>query len=439
LKSVILIVEGTISDTLIKSEYIKVNQVPFASVESSDRCGGGVTDFNAVTDGDKIEFSFDGGLTIVSTDDSAPFSYSADITEGTSAQVWARAFNTITGCIGSWDSSSIAIAFKIPVPERIASENIGTFPDGLVDVVCSGEMHALYYVNGDPLATYNWRIPDLGLAFNDTMQFEVDWTVDGDDYLIELVKISSDGCISPTRDTLVRVSQPDPELGSDVFLCQGDSITYSFVDEYQTYKWQDQSENADYTARTTEKVYVRVMDRWDCFGSDTVMVTVNPNPQVDLGPDTVLCEDNSLLLDAGDYAFYVWSNGAAGNPITVREGAGIVGVTVTDENGCEAYDEIKIDDCSPANMLIIPNVFTPGDDPYHPTWHIDNINMFPDADIQVFDRWGRRVYQTYGGSGDEWDGKGPNGKDLPVDTYYYVIDLKVDGYGVITGAVSIIR
>jgi gliding motility-associated-like protein len=89
--------------------------------------------------------------------------------------------------------------------------------------------------------------------------------------------------------------------------------------------------------------------------------------------------------------------------------------------------------------LIIPNAFTPGDDPYHPTWHIDNINMFPDADIQVFDRWGRRVYQTYGGSGDEWDGKGPNGKDLPVDTYYYVIDLKVDGYGVITGAVSIIR
>ena len=34
------------------------------------------------------------------------------------------------------------------------------------------------------------------------------------------------------------------------------------------------------------------------------MVTVHPNPMIDLGPDTVLCDDNSLLLDAGDFEVY---------------------------------------------------------------------------------------------------------------------------------------
>ncbi|MBN2813174.1 MAG: gliding motility-associated C-terminal domain-containing protein, partial [Bacteroidales bacterium] len=93
------------------------------------------------------------------------------------------------------------------------------------------------------------------------------------------------------------------------------------------------------------------------------------------------------------------------------------------------------------NLLVIPNTFTPNPDVdnYHNEWDIKNIHLFPDADIQVFDRWGRRVYQSNGASGDKWDGKGPNGKDLPVATYYYIIDLKITGVEKLTGTVSIVR
>jgi gliding motility-associated-like protein len=183
------------------------------------------------------------------------------------------------------------------------------------------------------------------------------------------------------------------------------------------------------------------MDAYDCQGYDTIMVIMNANPTINLGKDTVLCGDNSLSLNAGDFASYEWSTNQTENPIIVREGAGIVRVTVTDENGCEGYDEIVIGECTPVNLLVIPNTFTPNieKDGYHDLWDIKNINLFPDADIQVFDRWGRRVYQSYGGSGDKWDGKGPNGNDLPVATYYYIIDLKVRGYEVLTGTISIIR
>ena len=131
-----------------------------------------------------------------------------------------------------------------------------------------------------------------------------------------------------------------------------------------------------------------------------------------------------------------WSTGGSSRSISVHEGAGVVGVTITDANGCEAYDEIEIGECSAAEMLVIPNTFTPNGDGDHEFWMIQNIERFPDADIQVFDRWGRRVY--HGRSGENWDGTS-NGKELPVENYYYIIDLKARGKEVLTGTISLIR
>ena len=50
-------------------------------------------------------------------------------------------------------------------------------------------------------------------------------------------------------------------------------------------------------------------------------------------------------------------------------------------------------------------------------------NRYEDALISIFNRWGEVVYQTSGGpSFEPWDGTN-EGEELPVGTYYYVIDL----------------
>ena len=299
-------------------------------------------EFLAVTNGDQVEFSVDGGISVIATDNSAPFNYSAIVEELLSLQVWARAISASTGCSGTWDSSAFAIAFKIPVAEPIAASNTGLFPAGYIDVVCQGKDSALDYVNGDPLYTYNWRIPALGIEVFDTSQFIVNWDVPGGDYRIELEKISLNGCHSLVRDTMVLVSQPDPDLGGDVSLCEGGSVVLTTADEYMGYLWNGETTGPTFTASATGEVSVRVLDAYDCQGYDTIMVIMNANPTVNLGKDTVLCGDNSLSLNAGDFVYYEWSTNQTDNPIVVREGAGIVSVTVTDENGCEAYDEIVI-------------------------------------------------------------------------------------------------
>ena len=74
------------------------------------------------------------------------------------------------------------------------------------------------------------------------------------------------------------------------------------------------------------------------------------------------------------------------------------------------------------------------------TWNILGItaNRYNQAVITIFNRWGDEIYKTYGGNRFEpWDGT-KDGDQLPVGTYYYVINLAGQD-DPITGPVTIIR
>lgn len=91
--------------------------------------------------------------------------------------------------------------------------------------------------------------------------------------------------------------------------------------------------------------------------------------------------------------------------------------------------------------LHIPNVFSPNGDNNHEVWMITNIEKFPGAEVQIFNRWGSVVYQSVPGEGytfeNAWDGT-LEGKKAPDATYYYILDLK-DGSESIAGDITILR
>ncbi|MBN1145107.1 MAG: gliding motility-associated C-terminal domain-containing protein, partial [Bacteroidales bacterium] len=445
-KTVSLVISNGVTDDTVRTDYITVHEAPSVSLEDVYRCGAGEVLFNAVSpDGQQVEFSTDAlGNNIVATDVTGPdFTYSSVIAESSSLQIWARAVNTVTGCAGTWDSSAFAISYPLPQAGMIETSNKGVNPPpaGYVDAVCIGNKRT-YYVD-DPAGTYNWRIANWrgngqDTTMSDTVRIDITWNVAGGDYTIELVKISAQGCSSLVRDTLVLVSQPNADLGEDVSICEGESHTFELDEGYSNYEWQGNSGTNTFTESTTGEITVRVVDAYGCDASDTVMLTVNPNPVIFLGNDTSLCGEAYITLDPGDFDSYDWSTNAITQTIDVREGAGNISVTVTDENGCQGFDEIRIGECS--MLLKIPNAFTPNEDDAHDKWEIPGIELFSGADIKVFDRWGRVVFSSSGAySSNEWDGKGPNGKDLPVDTYYYIIDLKVPGGELLSGTVDLIR
>ena len=112
-------------------------------------------------------------------------------------------------------------------------------------------------------------------------------------------------------------------------------------------------------------------------------------------------------------------------------------VISTDSNGCSASQDIEVGLSELSKCLSVQEIITPNNDGYYDKWKIKNIEMFPDAEVHVFNRWGERVFTTKNIPENEWDGT-YKGKLLPTDSYHYVLYLH-NGSDPISGVVTIIR
>ena len=91
--------------------------------------------------------------------------------------------------------------------------------------------------------------------------------------------------------------------------------------------------------------------------------------------------------------------------------------------------------------MTIYKAFSPNDDAVHEFWEIDNINLYPEALVLVYDRNGRQVFRRRNYINSEnaaFGGKDTNDQPLPSGTYYYVIDLE-NGDDVFKGTITIVR
>ena len=86
----------------------------------------------------------------------------------------------------------------------------------------------------------------------------------------------------------------------------------------------------------------------------------------------------------------------------------------------------------------IPNTITPNDDEANDVWNIPYMEYFEEAVLEIFDRWGRLVYRSTNVLDEPWDGTS-NGNELPMDSYYYVLNLNMFNTPPIVGTVNLIK
>jgi gliding motility-associated-like protein len=111
-------------------------------------------------------------------------------------------------------------------------------------------------------------------------------------------------------------------------------------------------------------------------------------------------------------------------------------VFVTDANGCVSSSTVDI---LIFPEIKIPNGFSPNADGRNDSWIIDNIQQFPESRVEVYNRWGELLFASPPGYPTPFDGK-YKGKDLPVGTYYYIINLNHVAYpDAYTGPLTIFR
>jgi hypothetical protein len=129
----------------------------------------------------------------------------------------------------------------------------------------------------------------------------------------------------------------DLDLGADTTVCE--CILLTAPSGGTMYTWCNGSDYQQINA-CTSGMYCVTVSNGTCMASDTVMITINTPPTVDLGADTVVLS-GAVVLDAGAAASFMWNTGATTQTILVTV-SGTYYVTITDVFGCSATDTIMV-------------------------------------------------------------------------------------------------
>jgi gliding motility-associated-like protein len=179
--------------------------------------------------------------------------------------------------------------------------------------------------------------------------------------------------------------------------------------------------------------------------SDTVtkQATVYPYPKLNLGPDLKVLDGGEITIKPfyyyGTSLNFLWMPALYLDSVNIAtpKSTPLDDITyklfLTGIGGCTVSDEIFI---KVLKSPEVPNAFSPNGDGINDTWRIKYLESYPGATIQVFNRYGQRVFYS-AGYDVEWDGN-INGKPLPVGTYYYIVDPK-NGRKLVSGSVTIIK
>ena len=83
------------------------------------------------------------------------------------------------------------------------------------------------------------------------------------------------------------------------------------------------------------------------------------------------------------------------------------------------------------SSIVIFKGFSPDGDGRNDVWRIPNIEEYPNNTVQIFNRWGNRVFEAtgYNNTDKAWGGGGTGltESNVPDGTYYYLIDLGPEG------------
>jgi gliding motility-associated-like protein len=244
------------------------------------------------------------------------------------------------------------------------------------------------------------------------------------------------GCDSIITINLSVVGTLNVNAGPDITICSGESITLNGAGA-TNYSWSNGvSNNIPFSPTVTTNYEVIGTDVNGCSGMDSVLITVNNPPTIAFNSILPDCEGGlsgsiNVSVTGSSPFSYQWSNGSNTQNL-LNVSAGNYGVTVTDANGCSSGANFDLQD-GEGDCLIVPTGFSPNGDNENDNWNIIGIEQFTKNQVQVFNRWGQTVFESYG-TAVNWDGSYQN-KLLPIADYYFVVDL---GNGqVFNGALTI--
>jgi gliding motility-associated-like protein len=227
-----------------------------------------------------------------------------------------------------------------------AAEVIVSLADSLSTTIlgsstfCPGSFSVLTGASG--FAAYEWSTGSTDSSIT---------VSEAGDYRLTVTDAS--GCSGSAGISVSESASLSPVINGGLLFCQGDSSVIG-VGDFATYAWSTGDTSQQITV-TAEGVYeVSVSDGQGCTGSSQVSVQVQDLPDLQITGQTSFCPGEATVLDAGaGFNSYEWSEGSTTQTISVNA-EGVFSVTVTDEAGCKATNEVLISFDLPEMAMVAP-------------------------------------------------------------------------------------
>lgn len=148
--------------------------------------------------------------------------------------------------------------------------------------------------------------------------------------------------------TVRRVNPPEVTITGDTVVCKGDTVRLN-AGGWSSVSWLTPSARA-VILNTNDLIFVpssntiitAQTNHCNLQLSRKVTIVVVPDPLINIGKDTMICQGTSLTLDAGPGLHnYNWSNGSSSQAVTISQ-PGTYRVTAVNSEGCIGEDEIMI-------------------------------------------------------------------------------------------------
>ena len=236
---------------------------------------------------------------------------------------------TVSDASGCSGTSVVSVAESTPPTANIIGQNS----------FCTGTNTTLDAEGGYINYIWSGGSTDQTLTVNQTGTYTVTVT-------------DTNGCTDETFIDVLELQSLDPMLSGTNTFCEGSTTTVSAASGFLTYFWSDNSTDEFIQVGSQGTYTVTVTDTDGCTGSESILVSQNDNPIINLTGDTQFCPGTTTVSVApSGYVSYLWSDGSTLETLPINIG-GTYTVTATDTNGCTGTDETTINESSSPTTVI---------------------------------------------------------------------------------------
>jgi len=320
--------------------------------------------------------------------------------------------------------------------------------------VCPNQPVRVELINGDTLDKIEW-MPEQGISCTDCKNPTIrtpqttTYTATGE----------LKGCPASAS---ITVNIFPPELLTiipDTTVCPGERVQINILEagEYEDFEWTGSGLSCSGCSDPTATVgspsfYLVVAEKEDgCLGQGGLAINTHtlPSTVVQANPPGPVEQGTAIMLvvqtspDVSATGQFNWTRN--GDPLTptgpiieteVLSESNTFEVTIITPQGCEVKSQITIEGLPP--RYEIPNAFTPNGDDVNDRFRVIIFGNISLRNLQVFNRWGQKVYES--SDADGWDGL-YNGENAPSDVYAFIASLELPDGRVekVRGDVTLLR